>query len=553
MIEELTAKYKSKCVDCGALINPGDRIKYEKGDGSWHFECENAPLPENTIWLSGGEGYGCDGWQAGQVVVGDSNKSKPGAEFLYVLRASQQYYREDGLCFGVGDEQGYVFSAACRPATEEEAAPLKAVIAENERRRKAEVTRKAIAKLIRETGTFPESANPSGLVVTDRQNIYGGGNWFIVGSDKIWYVQNNGHDGDDWSCNNIGTGGAGAIGWFVEKTPELVEQIFDFEKVLDAEKIAKRNRDAATPSEQLRYYLTKRRENFPAAVAEIDLFNEPIAGKHEPVNGVYVKVNDFFMLAQTADKTKITLAATNVDDVPHGWFVKGNSAASFTFETTAAQQSLFDSLVPEWAEWELAAAMLGNSYNQNQENISKTGTLGRFHSPRRGFRPSWMSTAKDAINEALLDNFGINEIEFTPDVRLLHVHGKDSYSDGQWQLWSDGVSTRGAFAGPRISTLNTDVSFLMSVALSGGGEWKNGCWKELLKVESITERKTLKNQDNRNNSNLLEEITVHTTLQDTIMLYLVSKTWWYLGEDGDAGEDLYLYRQKGDALRKFSD
>jgi hypothetical protein len=38
---------------------------------------------------------------------------------------------------------------------------------------------------------------------------------------SIWYVVNNGHDGDDWSANNVRTGGAGAVGWRLPWSAEL--------------------------------------------------------------------------------------------------------------------------------------------------------------------------------------------------------------------------------------------------------------------------------------------------------------------------------------------
>lgn len=53
--------------------------------------------------------------------------------------------------------------------------------------------------------------------------IYGGGEWFIIQPNAIWRVINNGADGDDWSLNNICTGGAGAIGLKFEKTPKRME------------------------------------------------------------------------------------------------------------------------------------------------------------------------------------------------------------------------------------------------------------------------------------------------------------------------------------------
>jgi len=47
----------------------------------------------------------------------------------------------------------------------------------------------------------------------------------VVGPKGIWFVRNNGADGDDWSINNVLTGGAGAIGWVVPYDKTLAEEI----------------------------------------------------------------------------------------------------------------------------------------------------------------------------------------------------------------------------------------------------------------------------------------------------------------------------------------
>ena len=52
----------------------------------------------------------------------------------------------------------------------------------------------------------------------------GGGDWFVLSTD-VWYVRNNGGDGDDWSHNNVSTGGAGAIGWRVPWTDTLAAAV----------------------------------------------------------------------------------------------------------------------------------------------------------------------------------------------------------------------------------------------------------------------------------------------------------------------------------------
>jgi len=36
----ITAKFKSKCGDCGGWISPGDRIDYERGCKAVHVDCE---------------------------------------------------------------------------------------------------------------------------------------------------------------------------------------------------------------------------------------------------------------------------------------------------------------------------------------------------------------------------------------------------------------------------------------------------------------------------------------------------------------------------------
>jgi len=74
---------------------------------------------------------------------------------------------------------------------------------------------------------YPEHISLEGekINIGEGANIYGGGKWFVLAEDKVWAVANNGHDGDCWAYNNIRTGGAGAIGYCVPRTEELVGEI----------------------------------------------------------------------------------------------------------------------------------------------------------------------------------------------------------------------------------------------------------------------------------------------------------------------------------------
>lgn len=79
-----------------------------------------------------------------------------------------------------------------------------------------------IKNYIIENGELPEGQHsPEGERLLDTQDLYGGGEWFVIGNSHIWYVRNNGMDGDDWSRNNVITAGAGAIGWRIPLTTEL--------------------------------------------------------------------------------------------------------------------------------------------------------------------------------------------------------------------------------------------------------------------------------------------------------------------------------------------
>lgn len=68
-----------------------------------------------------------------------------------------------------------------------------------------------------------EHRPPGEEIYIDKKSLgYGGGTWVVIepGENYFWYVRNNGADGDDWSRNNVLTGGAGAIGYRLPMTDE---------------------------------------------------------------------------------------------------------------------------------------------------------------------------------------------------------------------------------------------------------------------------------------------------------------------------------------------
>lgn len=152
-------------------------------------------------------------------------------------------YTGTGKTFRIGEDDpsawgshllGYEGEMACfayfREATPEEIAQIEADEAERKAREQAEAERKrrlsALVARAQAEGERPAGDHVlQGERLLDTQDIYGGGDWWVISEDAVWYVRNNGHDGDDWSRNNVRTGAAGAIGWRLPRDAEMEREL----------------------------------------------------------------------------------------------------------------------------------------------------------------------------------------------------------------------------------------------------------------------------------------------------------------------------------------
>lgn len=246
---EMRSYFDSRCSKCGYRIRKGEKIFYSKDEGAYHIDCDAAQQQEKeqaekraaeikaeAPWsLHSGSGYGGREFSVGDVLRAPEHiREKDGPQYLFVVRAKKEYVAEDGMSFGVGDESGYLYSANCREATAEEAAPLVEREKAAAEKKAAEKELDELKKEIQEIGEKPEGVNSAdGKRVLDTQNIYGGGDWFVIGTDYIWYVQNNGADGDNWSINNVGTGGAGAIGWRIPFSADKAARLLELAVIVE--------------------------------------------------------------------------------------------------------------------------------------------------------------------------------------------------------------------------------------------------------------------------------------------------------------------------------
>lgn len=144
-------------------------------------------MPMRTWRVSGGSGYGCEGWVPGQVV-----RNREGTpEWLVVEDASKSYVGSDGLSFGVGDEAGWCYSATLREATDTESAPWSEALAQKllriEARRRLSRT---FDRIVRDGSRPRGGATPVGenLELSPR-TLHDMSKSIILGPDWIWAVR----------------------------------------------------------------------------------------------------------------------------------------------------------------------------------------------------------------------------------------------------------------------------------------------------------------------------------------------------------------------------
>ncbi|HUJ11463.1 MAG TPA: hypothetical protein VL171_15720 [Verrucomicrobiae bacterium] len=108
----------------------------------------------------------------------------------------------------------------------------KVEMVQQERDKERRVAREHLKKIFDQIfvqGERPSGKNtPEGEIIPFGNGHVGGEQWFVVGPDYIWAVQNNARDDDNWVLNNVETGGPGAIGARVMTEQDIVSSIKTF-------------------------------------------------------------------------------------------------------------------------------------------------------------------------------------------------------------------------------------------------------------------------------------------------------------------------------------
>lgn len=187
-----------------------------------------------------------DNYEIGSILVSHDNK-------LGKVVSNRKYFETDSMSFGYMEADGcWLKIAKCdtKAVTENDIKEYeekiriqeeKARIEKIETEKKQE-KQKNINKLINDiknTGICPDKnekislyeIEKNGRIILDTFNIYGGGEKIIIDDTNIWYINNNGADGDYWDINNILTGGAGGVGYYKKINEEILKIILAFDGI----------------------------------------------------------------------------------------------------------------------------------------------------------------------------------------------------------------------------------------------------------------------------------------------------------------------------------
>lgn len=210
-----------------------------------------------------------------------------------------------------------------------------------------------------------------------------------------------------------------------------------------------------------------------------------------------------------------------------------------------------DSHVPAWYSAEIHQQLLGYTGMHANSDKSKTeypseGALGRFK-PQQHMGIA--HCVRDALRMSGLYTIPLNSIAHI-DAQLIYSNGESSLIGQPFSIWTDGPQSTEVFGGKFGEQLGKDAAFLVSTA-ARQREWRdNDAWRSLLTV-SIAGRNEIRKDEKGVRSSGMGKTLTSLTLSDSRVIWLVDSYWWAMGEDGDAGDDHYLYSTQSAAEEKY--
>lgn len=206
-------RYPGRCRRCGGTV-PAGAGTVERVDGAWVVECADGECPMDgipsgtPIWVVGDDRQPGDVFRAYVPAEHDAPGLHECAHrrtgIVVAIATSSEWISEDGMSFGLPDDQGWIHHTRVRPATDEEARPvLEAEAAAAEHRRRLTEARElwdaaGVPATERIADPHPESET-----IELTSSILGWRVWFAIeppaaSPRRIVRMEYRGADGDAW-------------------------------------------------------------------------------------------------------------------------------------------------------------------------------------------------------------------------------------------------------------------------------------------------------------------------------------------------------------------
>lgn len=502
LMVSINARFAGTCYVCGRDFAAGARIEWSREQGSRHSDCLPTPIEDDNVVLTLDE----------LVEPGDVLRHDDG--YVTVLGVNNTFYVSEEEAEDIGGEPGHWYVTVCRISTDAEAAPLRAEDARRARALAAYARLADLAADVRANGERPAGSNaPEGVRLFDSQTIYGGGDWWIVTPEHVWYVLNNGADGDDWRGNNVQTGGAGAIGWRVSRTPHVVGLLISALRDIKDDAAALATAEAISN-------LGKRK---PAAAT-------PVWTPPQMPEWADATQWDGLIAAQRARDAVWVLydydAGASLADGGREKYRAHSERAK------AAYDAIIDALPPPaLGRYEFIEGVYGG-----KERVPEVAT------DSRAALKVWLDRA-DAIARSSSPTMRQYESRITPDVTVT-VHARVEYGK-EVTLWSDGTRTFGVLRTTGdVPRPTKELMPIVYAALRAKDASALDLVQQLLAVDSV-EREAVNEREVGGRASgagyKVERVTGTRPDAEPTVVYLLTEFYWSMGEDGDYDDTLSLH------------
>jgi len=318
-------------------------------------------------------------------------------------------------------------------------------------------------------------------------NIYGGGKYLLIDDTYLYIIKNNGHDGDDWSQNNFGTGGAGAIATRIKIDDTVTNWMLDVVEFCDDINLFN-----TAVKEKIRI-----RTLYNKFIEAADEFFKP---ELFPIGEA--KINRHFSQSESYIQFGDNILSICNDE--YALNAKGDDYEVLSFEKTEHRDAFVKSFFPDWFGNDVAGRFIINGwvyFNINQIIPCNHCEIG------------W--NKKNLFDEYVE---GVFPVKF-------HKHPSVVF-------WSDGEITKNRFYDkntPDCEALGEDTAFYLSIPHSGINE------KEILEQHFIPRTKIYADEPEKGFVYEIYRVGTFSGCE----YFLLDLTFY--GHD-DASTDSYLFR-----------